>query len=534
MVTQRRRRQPQPPQNNLLLLYPKNIQPLVSLFGTTTPFQQSPTPTPSHKINHHQKYQELMNASTLSLAPMMEYTDRHFRHLVRLISSKTLLYTEMVAANAIARERADAIQRYYDDDISRENHDEDPGPTSSNKKQIPLYEDTYLQRFLRQGQIEPFEGPSVLQLGGSDPKQLYEASVAVMEIMSRGNGSKKLCDYTAINLNCGCPSPKVAGKGCFGAALMDDPHLVADLTQAIHDGCQGQLPVTVKCRIGTDTHVPFRRQLFGYDANEQESYRRLCKFIETVASRGIVTNFIVHARIAVLQKSFSPADNRKIPPLQYNFVQQLVRDYPELTFTLNGGVDSIAQVQEIMQSTPGLNGVMIGRAWAADPWSFAMADELLYNHVTPQNKKNRLQILEEFGKHADFEENNGDPTKIRRFICKAVSPLFTGEKNSKRFRIALDEIARIPKKLQTEGKNANLGPPISELLLSAAHRHLESEVLMRSPEESYELFCLEMKRQKALGMDGRCTSVTEWQAQRKEESNVEADSHEQILASGTG
>jgi tRNA-dihydrouridine synthase A len=456
---------------------------------------------------------------------MMEYTDRHFRHLVRLISSNTLLYTEMVAANAISRERADAIERYYTENPHLNNRG---GATTDKLEQVP-YDDSYLQRYLRQGQVEPLEGPSVLQLGGSDPQQMYEAALAVMEMDNQ-------CDYTAINLNCGCPSPKVAGKGCFGAALMDDPKLVAELTRAIHDGCQGQLPVTVKCRIGTDTHIPFRRRL-GDEQNtetKEQEYRRLCEFIETVASRGIVTDFIVHARIAVLQKSFSPADNRKIPPLHYDVVQRLVRDYPELTFTLNGGVETIAQVQEIMQSTPGLNGVMIGRAWAADPWSFAMTDKLLYNdHAATSRKKNRLQILEEYGKHADFEENNGDPTKIRRFICKAVSPLFAGEKNSKRFRIALDEIARMPKKLQAEGK-CNLGPPVSELLLSAALEHLEKEVLMRSPEESYELFCLEMKRQKALGMDGRCASVTEWQAQRKEVSNVEAESYEQILASGAG
>ena len=107
---------------------------------------------------------------------------------------------------------------------------------------------------------------------------------------------------------------------------MEDPKLVSELTTAIHDGCDGRLPVTVKCRIGTDTHTePFSKD--GYaEIDPQVEYSRLCKFIEQVASNSPVTDFSVHARIAVLRKSFSPADNRKIPPLvriskekSYNF-----------------------------------------------------------------------------------------------------------------------------------------------------------------------------------------------------------------------
>jgi tRNA-dihydrouridine synthase A len=438
----------------------------------------------------------------------MEYTDRHFRHLVRLVSSKTLLYTEMVAANALSHER-----RAREEDYLMLHPDADTPQVRAN------YSDQYLRRYLSQGRVEPLEGASVLQLGGSDPKQMFEAAETVLDMTERG-----LCDYTAINLNCGCPSPKVAGKGCFGAALMDDAALVADLTQALHDGCGGTMPITVKCRIGTDSQEAFTQA--GYAALDPDlEYRRLCDFIERVASNGIVTDFSVHARIAVLQKSYSPSDNRKIPPLKYDIIRRLVNDYPEFTFTMNGGVESLSQAQAEFAACPNLAGVMIGRSLAADPWSFAMADQLLYGvdvpssspSSSPPSNKNRLQVLEEFCKHADSEEELGDPVKIRRFITKAVTTLFTGEPNGKRYRIALDEVAGIPKKLNTLGKTLEGQPPISELIMNVAYEHLSEEVLLRTPEESYERkLDAERKRQEG-GSNERSEAVAEWQTRRKEE-----------------
>jgi len=468
------------------------------------------------------KYRELMEASKLSLAPMMEYTDRHFRHLVRLLSRKTLLYTEMVAANALSHERRDVLQRYQSEH-----------PSADFGEVRLKYDDTYLKRYLGQGQIEPLEGPSVLQLGGSDPQQLYAAAQVAMDLTDRGG----VCDYTAINLNCGCPSPKVAGKGCFGAALMEDPSLVADLTRAVHDGCAGRLPVTVKCRIGTDANRAFSKCAYE-TVGDAEEYRRLCGFIESVAANGVVTDFSVHARIAVLQKSFSPADNRKIPPLKYDLVRQLVRDYsPDLTFTLNGGVDTLSQVEAQLEACPGLNGVMVGRAFAADPWSFAVADRVLYgeeiaadadrdgsNVYLATRAINRLQVLQEYGRHADYEEEVGDPTKIRRFIVKAITPLFAGEPNSKRYRIALEEIAGRPKRLLAEGKSLESEPLISELILNAATEHLSEETLLCSPFESYNRRAWEEEQAQknvirfsgASNGSGRSRQVGEWQSERKQ------------------
>jgi tRNA-dihydrouridine synthase A len=462
-------------------------------------------------LTYDEKYAQLMSASKLSLAPMMEYTDRHFRHLVRLISSRTLLYTEMVAANALCHEQRRAKGNLLDTDSDTTSTQ----PSSASK-------DSYLHRFLGQGPTERGHGSSVLQLGGSDPQQMFEAAQAVIT-------SPELCDYTALNLNCGCPSPKVAGKGCFGAALMNEPALVAELTQAMYEGAQRQLPVTVKCRIGTDVMEPFHRLTYGQ--NDEAEYERLCRFIETVSAKGIVTDFVVHARIAVIRKSFSPADNRSVPPLKYQVVRRLVQEFPHLTFSLNGGITTLPQVQEELAVAPDLNGVMVGRAWAADPWSFAMADHLLYQEAPPEPTKNRWQILEAYSRYADAEEERGQPQNIRRFIIKAISPLFAGEKNAKRFRIALDDISRIPKTLKSQGKSLLGQPPLSEQIMNAALQHLSQETLFRTPEESYERIC---RIQKSMSGDGRSASIDEWQELRKGEADSVGGTYEERVAEGMG
>ncbi|GAX21959.1 tRNA-dihydrouridine synthase A [Fistulifera solaris] len=429
--------------------------------------------TYAHSPDYITRDEILQQASTLQLAPMMDYTDRHFRHLIRLLSKQTLLYTEMVSANAVAHERHSHQTQY------RHEH-----PHASEATVTQNYNVDYIAtRFLTQGTAQ--EGPSVLQLGGSDPDLLYPAARAVSELSQR---SEYHCDYTALNLNCGCPSPKVAGKGCFGAALMDDPALVRDLCQALYEGGQQQYPVTVKCRIGTDSKRSWK------DDNDEAQYQELCHFIETVAAGGIVQDFTIHARIAVLTKSFSPADNRKIPPLKYHLIQRLVQDYPHLRFTLNGGIESIPQVQDQLSRMPGLRGVMVGRAFCADPWRFSCADALLYNNDT--EVPHRWHVLQQYAQYADAQEQLYDATTIRRFLMKAVTGLFAGEPNSKKYRIALDEIAGLPKK--------GIHTPISELLLEAATKHLSEETLFRSPLESYEFQTQTQNKD----------LVREWQADR--------------------
>jgi len=386
------------------------------------------------------------------------------------------------------------------------------------------------------------EGPSVLQLGGNDASQLYNCAKIYHDYSQRN------CEYTAINLNCGCPSPSVSGKRCFGAALMRDPKHVSKLIRAINDGVESTLPVSVKCRIGLwdNNETPFSRQAYDSTSDEKE-YQRLKEFIEIIANDGIVTNFQIHARIAVLGGS-SPADNRRIPPLKYEYVHRLVRDYPELKFVLNGGIHSLPQAKDILDENNGLTGVMVGRGLVADPWSFAMADELIYGDANDDKVQhqplctNRREILEEYGRHADHKELQNNPVSIRRTLTQACAHLFAGERNAKQFRKELDEIANRPERLEREARakvwsssdkgestlasafavsssNSSSGgwnniqpaeastsvsswddiqaiddntkwdenePPLSELILEAAHRNFGDEVLSSSRQESYD------------------------------------------------
>jgi tRNA-dihydrouridine synthase A len=535
--------------------------------------------TTSHHDEFNKHYQDLMRASRLSLAPMMDYTDRHFRHLVRLVSRETLVYSEMVAANALSHERMDRMRDYMESRST--NMATAKGETAINgvydkavmdatdpasQARFSYNPDYIVHRFLGQSAVPssstlsssasslaPQTGltnqPSVLQLGGSDPQQLHDATQICMDLIDRKTSLS--CDYTAFNLNCGCPSPKVAGKGCFGAALMEDPQRVASLVQAMHDGCQGRRPITVKCRIGTDSlqkqemaaaSAPLVWTSAQYvpkatiDDPDETDYRILSRFIETVASTGVVTDFSIHARIAVLTRSFSPADNRKIPPLKYHLVSRLTRDFPQLTFSLNGGVQTLPHVQEELEREPNLLGVMVGRGFVADPWGFAMADRLLYKSRNVESEhdisaingnvnghsshggtddhelscRNRLEVLEKYGEHADMEEAMHGATQVRRFLVKAVTPLFNGEPNAKRFRIALDQIAAQVK--QNKGDTASSqSMPVSRLIMDAAQQHLSEETLLRTPEESYQRILAERAK------GGLTSSVVEWQADRDEE-----------------
>lgn len=250
-----------------------------------------------------------------SVAPMMEYTDRHQRYFQRLMSKHTVLYTEMVTSQAITRT-------------------DDPD-------------------YLLRANI-PFEEPLVFQLGGADPVIMGRAAKAIKDY-----------GYSEININCGCPSEKVAGAGAFGASLMLNPKLVADIASSIHG--ETGLPTTVKCRIGVDG---------------QESYENLTNFINTVSTSGIVKHFIIHARIAVLGKKFSADDNRKIPPLKYDVVYQLVKDFPHLRFTLNGGVQSVEEAEKHIHQH-GVHGVMVGRAVVSNPYHWGQVDSRLFGQRDP-------------------------------------------------------------------------------------------------------------------------------------------------------
>ena len=267
----------------------------------------------------------------LSVAPMMDWTDRHCRFFHRLLTQHTLLYTEMVTTGAL---------RHGD-----------------------------VQRHLR---FNAEEHPLALQLGGSEPDDLAHAARLGEQ-----------WGYDEINLNCGCPSERVQ-RGAFGACLMNEPRTVADGVKAMLDVVS--IPVTVKHRIGID---------------RVESYDFVRDFVGQVADAGCRV-FIVHARNAWLQ-GLSPKENREIPPLRYEPVYRLKRDFPHLTIAINGGITDNAQIASHLQH---VDGAMLGREAYYRPWLMTEWDRLFWGdpHATVPERETIEEAMVAYMERAHAED----------------------------------------------------------------------------------------------------------------------------------
>ena len=299
-----------------------------------------------------------------SIAPMMEYTDRFCRYFHRLLSKQTLLYTEMVTSGALI-------------------HGDRP----------------------RHLQFAPEEHPIAVQLGGSTPDELAQATSIAAAY-----------GYDEINLNCGCPSDRVQ-SGKFGAVLMKDPAHVADCFRAMQ--AVTDIPVTVKHRIGVD---------------DMDSYSFLRDFVGTVAEAGCQT-FIVHARKAWL-KGLSPKQNREVPPLSYDAVYRLKRDFPQLEIILNGGVTTVAQTLEHLHH---VDGVMMGREAYHNPYLLAEVDNRVFGSQLPV--PSRESVLEQFALFVQAELSRG----IRLgHMTRHILGLYQGVPGARRFRRHISENAHLP------------------------------------------------------------------------------------------
>ncbi len=245
------------------------------------------------------------------------------------------------------------------------------------------------------------EQPVALQLGGSDPVALAECAKRADE---RG--------YQEINLNVGCPSDRVQ-NGRFGACLMAEPKLVADCISAMKT--QTEMPVTVKTRIGID---------------EQDSYAFLCDLIEANIEIGC-HDFIIHARKAWLQ-GLSPKENREIPPLDYERVYQLKKDYANCHISINGGIktleDSLVHLQH-------LDGVMIGREAYTNPYMLSQVDQLIYNNSS-QPIPTRHQVVRSM-----FDYIESEMTKGATFwqVVRHMLGIFQGMPGARAYRRHLSE-----------------------------------------------------------------------------------------------
>ncbi len=298
----------------------------------------------------------------LSVAPMMDWTDSHCRVFHRLLAPDARLYTEMVHAQAVIHGDRDRLLGF-----------------------------------------DASEHPVALQLGGSDPAHLAQATRIAAE-----------WGYDEVNLNVGCPSDRVQA-GRFGACLMKEPALVADCVAAMR--AVAKVPVTVKCRLGVD---------------ELEDYDRFRAFVDEVAATGCGT-FFVHARKAWLQ-GLSPKENREIPPLRYDWVYRLKRERADLWVGINGGVDSVEAVQAHLAHC---DGAMIGRAAYHDPYVLHRMDAAL--SATPLRA--REDLLRAFRPYVETQLQRGTALK---HMTRHVLGLYHGQPGGRGFRQVLSEGAHRP------------------------------------------------------------------------------------------
>lgn len=288
----------------------------------------------------------------LSVAPMMDWTDRHCRVFHRLLAPHARLYTEMVHAQAVIHGDRDRLLGF-----------------------------------------DASEHPVALQLGGSDPADLAQAS-AIAEQWG----------YDEVNLNVGCPSDRVQA-GRFGACLMKEPTLVAECIAAMREAVS--IPVTVKCRLGVD---------------EQEDYASFRDFIDQVAATGCST-FFVHARKAWLQ-GLSPKENREVPPLRYEWAYQLKREQPQLDIAVNGGITTLEAVCEHLRHS---DGVMLGRVAYHEPYVLHQVDAALWQVPL----RTRSELLRAFQPYVQAQLDKGVALK---HMARHVLGLFHGQPGGRVFR----------------------------------------------------------------------------------------------------
>ena len=291
----------------------------------------------------------------ISIAPMLDWTDRHFRYFIRLITTHATLYTEMIATPALILGKKDLLLQY-----------------------------------------NPEEHPVVLQVGGSDPKQM-----ALCAQMASDYG------YDGININAGCPSSRVQ-SGRFGAVLMKTPELVADCVAEMK--AASPLPVSVKTRIALE--------------GTKDGFKALFHFADLVKRAGCA-HLIVHARKAKL--NWSPDDNRKRLSLDYETVYKLKKSFPDMPISINGNVLTLDDAEKHLQH---VDGVMIGRLAYGNPYLMKDIDTRFYDDKHPM--PTRTEILEQMIPYLQKNE------QYLNVILPHLMGLFHGTPVSKTYKQVLN------------------------------------------------------------------------------------------------
>jgi len=295
------------------------------------------------------------------VAPMLDWTDKHQRYFLRLMSKKALLYTEMVTTGALVH-----------GDIERH--------LAFNKEEHPV----------------------ALQLGGSEPKAMAHCAK-----MAEDYG------YDEVNINVGCPSDRVQ-SGAFGACLMAEAELVGENVSQMQHAVE--IPVTVKNRIAID------------DMDEVET---LHNFIQTVSQAGCKT-FIIHARKAWL-KGLSPKQNRDVPPLNYELVYQMKKEFPDTEIIINGGIKTLDECSMHLKQ---VDGVMVGREAYHNPFIMNQVDEKIYADVI--NSQTHFDILE---RYIDYMEEQLKKGVYLKHMSRHILGLFPAMAGAKAWRRHISENA---------------------------------------------------------------------------------------------
>ena len=343
---------------------------------------QMPTAGPS-KINEAARASDLAAARRFSVAPMMDWTDRHCRAFHRVLTTRALLFTEMVTSPAVVHGDRERLLGFSD-----------------------------------------AEHPVAVQLGGSDPRELAEATRIVTEF-----------GYDEINLNVGCPSDRVQ-SGRFGACLMAEPDLVAECVRSMRDATH--LPVTVKCRIGID---------------DQDTEQSLDRFADLMVAAG-AGHLYVHARKAWL-KGLSPKENRSIPPLDYPRVYRLAARLTPFPVSINGGIETLAAAAEHLEH---VDGAMLGRAAYHEPMLLAEIDHRFFGE--PEQRSGITTIMHQMADYAEGELARG--ARLNN-ITRHMLGLANGRPGARAFRQILS----------VDAARRGAGPEVMLRALAAVEPQLE-------------------------------------------------------------
>lgn len=312
-----------------------------------------------------EKYISNIATPKISIAPMVDKSHRHFRYFCRIMNKDALLYTEMVTAQAILNGNLDKILYFREE-----------------------------------------EGPVALQIAASNAEDAYKA----LKLAEAFN-------YSEINLNCGCPSDRVSGN-LMGAALMSDKNLVYEILCAMKEATNK--PITIKHRIGIDgTGIiePNQGKII------MDGYEDLLDFLDTV-SKAKPDRYTVHARSAIL-KGLSPKDNREIPPLDYDMVYKLKKDFSYLNIEINGGFKTVDSIKDALAK---VDGVMIGRPSYEDCYLLANL-----NKLNDENAKiiSRGDIIKAYIPYVEEELERGSNVHS---LAAPIQSLFQGQPGSRKFK----------------------------------------------------------------------------------------------------